>query len=227
MTTPQNQPNLPMTIAIDAEHIGVRLLIPVLTIVGIFGGVALAGMVQTLLGELVSLWCVVLVLAGLMAFIFAQIGERVIKPLWPSGRYLVLDHEGLTLHYRKANQKQHDYQFRWIDEPTVHSWYWEVETRKSRVQRGWYCLAVRLSADERHLTLYTFMSLTTAETLPRFQEWFVKLLPKTEREKMTASDPRGAAIQSRYKQLESERWLDGAEVSADDFALVMFAILEQ
>lgn len=226
MNTTSQHPDFPMTIPVDSEHIGVRLLIPLLAFGGIAAGILLSGVVQALLGELVSVWCVAMGLSIVFAIVLTQIGELVIKPRWPSRRYLVLDEDGLILRHRKAAQHHLDFQFRWADKPTVHCWYWEVETRKTRVRRGWYCVVVRLSVMEKYVTVYTFMPQADLEALPRYNDWFIRLLPKAVREKMTATDPRGAAVQSRYKKLESERWLDGAEVVAKDFIVILNVISE-
>lgn len=224
MNTPFTKPELPMTILVDTEHIGVRLLIPILAILGIVVGIVLSGAVQTILGDLVSVWCVAMGLAVILAVVLTQIGERLIKPLWPSGRYLTLAQDGLTLQHRKRSRQHLDVHLQWAVPPTVHGWYWELAKRKSRVQQGWYCMAVRLSEGEQYVTVYTFMPPTDAEALPRFREGFVQLLPKADREKLTASDPRRAAIQTRYKEFEGERWFDGAEIAADDFAILINVI---
>lgn len=226
MTTPSRKPDLPMTILVDTEHIGVRFLIPSLAIIGILVGIALSGVIQAILGDLVSVWCVAMILAVILAIALTQIGERFIKPLWPSGRYLTLAQDGLALHHRKTSQQHRDYYFRWAAEPKIYSWYWSLDKRKSRVQQGWHCVAVRLSEGEHAITIYSFMSPIDAEALPRFNEWFVHLLPKVVRERMTESDPRQAAIQARYKEFENERWIEGAEIDADDFAILIKVISE-
>ncbi|PJF42500.1 MAG: hypothetical protein CUN55_09980 [Phototrophicales bacterium] len=212
--------NLPREILVDSEHIGIRVLIPFLGLLGFFSGIVLVNLIQPALGDLVGGWCLALGAGGILSILFVQLGERVIKPLWPSGRYLTLASDGITIHYRNTSKKHLERQFYW-HEVDFHSWYWEVETRKTRIPRGWYCVAFRLSTEEHHLIVYAFMPKTEAEALPRFKERFVHLLPKKAREELATTDPRTSATQTRYKQFESQRWFEGAEVSATDFALIL------
>lgn len=224
METKIESVDLPITILVDEDHLGVRLLIPLLGFAGIVLAILLTSVIQAMVSELVSGLCITIALAIVLVAVLTQIGERIIKPRWPSDRYVVLSEEGLSLHHRNVRHQSSDKTFLWADEPFIHNWYWDVNTRKARVQRGWYCMSLRVSSDEAHVTLYTFMSPEDAAAIPRFHAWFVHLLPKAEREQLSGSSPRDAAVQSRYKTLESERWLDGAEVSSENFKLLINVI---
>jgi hypothetical protein len=204
-------------IPVDAEHFSIRLLVPVLTVVAtvlfhIVGLLALnrAGSENT------SAICILLPLDGLV-LLTAGLGiERVLKRLLPSRRSARLSHDGLTLTDARSNPPDVR-EIDWDRALNVSTWYFVVR-RRTRIPKGWYCMALHLLQDDTEIILYAFMSPADAEVLPEFPQ-FVRLRPRKETE--TVTDLRLAATQRRLLRLEDARWTGGAEIAASDFAAVL------
>ena len=210
----------PRHIPVDVEHLGIRLLIPFLAIVGLGAGFVLGRIVAVSIDESLGTLCFSVGFAVVGMALMLQLGERVIKPRWSSGRHLTVSTESLTLHDTRGG-KQQETAIRWADELTSFPYYWVVGTGKSRVRKGWYCVAVQMRQGDDEVLLYTFLSPENAATLPEFDERFVKLLPRKEREELQKADPREAARQERYRKIEGQRFFDGAELQVEDFHAVM------
>ncbi len=210
----------PTQMTVDAEHIGIRTAMPLLAIAGIIGGFILGGIIAPLLDEALSSLCMSLIGATAGLVILTQIGERVIKPLWGSGRNVTVDTSQLALIDRRR-KPQKEKVIQWNDELGVQAWFFEVPTRKSRVSKGWYCTSVRLMQKQEDMIFYTFISPENAQSIPHFSDWFIHLRKKKERQELANADPRQAAEQERYRKLEDMRWNDGAELKVEDFLAVM------
>lgn len=202
---------------VDAEHFSIRLLVPVLTVVltVLFHIVGLL-VLNEVASEDTSTICILLPLDGLV-LLTAGLGiERVLKRLLPSRRSARLSHDSLTLTDARPNP------------PDVRTIYWEralnasawyfVVRRRTRIPKGWYCIALHLLQDDTEIILYAFMPPAEAEALPEFAR-FVRLRPRKETE--TITDLRLAATQRRLLRLEDARWTGGAEIAAADFAAVL------
>jgi len=210
----------PTQMTVDAEHIGIRTTMPILAIGGLIGGFILGGIIAPLIDDALSTMCMSLIGATAGLVILTQIGERVVKPMWNSGRSLTVDTSNLALIDHRRRPK-HETTIYWRDVFDVQAWYFEVPTRKSRVSKGWYCTSVRVIQDQEKLIFYTFMSPEEAQSLPHFSDWFIHLRKKKERQELSSSDPHQAAIQERYRKLEGLRWNDGAELKIEDFLALM------
>lgn len=209
----------PVRMVVDAEHVGIRTIMPVLAVAGLIGGFVLGNLVAPLVDEALSSLCLSLIFAAIGLVTLTYVGERFIKPLWSSGRVILVDRSRLQLLDKRRKPPQES-TIEWDNPLQVQAWYFEVPTRRSRVPKGWYCVSIRLVQDEQKLILYSFLKPEAAEeSVPRFNDWFVKLFPKKEREQIT--DVQKAARQERFRRLEDHRWHDGAELSAEDFLVVM------
>lgn len=230
-TAPENTTNIPeitdtpTKMTVDAEHIGIRTTMPILAIVGLIGGFILGGILAPTIDESLSVMCLSLIGATAGLVILTQIGERVIKPMWKSGRTLTVDTSSLTLIDHRRRPKR-ETTIHWQTDFDVQTWYFEVPTRKSRVKKGWYCASTRLIQDQETLIFYTFISPEDAQTIPRFSDWFIQLRRKKEREELANTAPQQAATQERYHKLEHMRWNDGAELITADFLALMILVAQ-
>lgn len=214
----------PRVMRVDVEHLGIRLLIPIMALIGFGGGFVLGRIISTALEESVGTLCFSLVFAFVGMGVMLQIGEQLIKPRWSSGRHLEVSTRSLKLRDRRRG-KDNTTTIQWQSDVTSTAYFWEVETGKSRVRKGWYCVAVQLRQDEEEVVLYTFMSPDDAQGVPHFNDWFFRLLPRKSREELQQIDPREAARQERYRKIESFRFFDGAEVQPEDFQELMTLIV--
>lgn len=219
-TSPSLLEDMPQQIPIDTEHLGVRIVIPLMALAGIIGGFILGRVVAVALDESIGTLCFSLGFAVVGMGVMLQLGERFVKPNWSSGRHIELQPDQLIVIDRRPSQEK-DITFNWRAELDTIAYFWEVDTGKSRVRKGWYCVAVQLRQDEQQAVFYTFLSPEDAAAIPRFHEWFVRLLPKKNREDLIKVDPREAARQERYRKIESYRWFDGAELESSHFAALM------
>jgi hypothetical protein len=213
-----------LEVNVDAEHIGIRTLMPLLAIGGFIGGIILGGLLAPLIDESGSL-CFGIGLGLVAAVLLLQFGERVIKPRWGSGRKLHVDRSQLVLHDTRAKPPTETV-IKWQAGVNVLAWYFIVPTGRSRVPKGWYCTAVRLTQDEQTIILYSFIKPEIAEQLPHFNDWFFHLRDKKEREAIAERDPQQGAKQERYRRLENERWNNGAELTDIDFRSIMELVAE-
>lgn len=230
MTSPP-QPDAPLPpadaprhIPVDVEHLGVRLMMPLLALGGLVGGFFLGRAISQAIDPSIAGACVGLPVGIVLAVLLVQVGERFIKPRWRSGRHLELDRQGLTLVDVRGRQQE---QQRFLWEPSLHAagWYFEVQTGRSRVPKGWYCVALRLWQAETLATLYTFLDPDdVSQYFDHFNERFTRLVPekKSGLGRLSSTSPSRAAQQSaRYKKYldyEQTRWLDGAEISVEALA---------
>lgn len=200
-------------IKIDSEHFVIRLLVPVLTIVSVVVVYVLGHSLLRGLGdEGISPTCIVLPVALAVLLGGGYVIERVLKRLMPSRRSAVMTSEALTV--TDGRRKPPDItRIEWDKTINVTAWRFKV-ARRTRVPKGWYCMALRLLQDETELFLYTFMSQEEAERAIGYTN-FVRLRPRKETQSNT--DLNAVAEQRRLLKLEDARWDDGAEVERDDF----------
>lgn len=210
----------PVQMPIDSEHIGIRTLMPLLAIAGLVGGFVLGSIIAPMIDEALSGLCVSLFMAVIGLLVVTQLGERLIKSHWTSGREVEVDRSQLAL-VDKRRRDAPQLTLRWHEGVGIYAWYFIVPTRRSRVPKGWYCTAIRLVQGEQQMILYAFLSPEVAHSLTHFTDWFVHLHNKKEREQMSVTDVRASAEQERFRRLESHRWFDGAELNAADFLAVM------
>lgn len=209
------------TIPIDTEHFTVRFLVPVVSI-----GLAIAFYIlgtdvlsDALHNEGVTPGCVLAPGALVVFFLGAYVVEATLKRLLPGRRAATLDSESLRVTDRRSNSPA-TVTIDWHKTVNVQAWRFEVK-RRSRVPKGWYCVALHLLQDEEDLVLYTFMSRDHAEDLVGYEN-FTRLRPRKETE--ASSDLSAIAQQRRLLKLEDKRWNDGAEIAADDFRAVLDAV---
>lgn len=207
-------------IPVDTDHFAIRFLVPILTIattvlVHIVGVLLL----DRVMGDDTSPLCIMLPI-DVLVLIGAGTGiERVLKRLLPSKRSARLSEDALVL--TDARRKPADVRRVALDRAiNVNTWHFVIR-RRSRVPKGWYCMAMHLLQDETEMIFYTFMSPKDAEALASYDR-FVRLRPRQETESNT--DLRQVATQRRLLRLEDQRWLNGAEIAPDDFRAVLARI---
>jgi len=204
-------------IPVDSEHFAIRLLVPVLVVVAtVLTHLAGTWALDTFAGDNTSALCVMLPLDLLVLLTSGILMERVLKRLLPSKRSARLSSEAVTLTDARGNPPAVE-TVHWDRLLNVNSWYFVVR-RRTRVPKGWYCMALHLLQDETALIFYTFMAPKDAEALAAFPS-FVRLRPRHEAE--TGADPRQIATQRRLLKLEDDRWKGGAEIAPADFAALV------
>lgn len=204
-------------IVIDAEHFSVRFLVPVLTL-GFTLVAHLVGLriLEMILDDSVNLLCIMLPLDLVIFFVAGYVIEAGLKRLIPSQRYARLTDTALVVVDNRGSQRR-EWHIEWTSTVNVQAWRFRVR-RRSRIPKGWLCLAVQLLQDEQDVILYTFMAPEAAEKLRSYDQ-FTRLRPRKETE--SNSDLSAVAAQRRLLKLEDRRWEDGGEIKAHDFQLLL------
>jgi len=205
---------------LDIEHGGIRLALPILTIIGFLVGYAVSSTVIDTMRLDTSAGCISFFVGGLVAVITALFADRFLKRIWPSKRTLAINPERVRLQDQRKNRE--DIQIDWGSELSMLAWRFQVSRRSSRIPKGWYMLGLQLSQGETALTLYTFMSPKDAELLPTYQR-FVPLQSRAAINKGQGT-LREISEQRRLIKAEDARWMDGAEVRHEDFAILLESI---
>jgi hypothetical protein len=203
-------------IPIDSEHFAIRFLVPVLTIVLVVGvhllGTALLDNAQ----EGVNPVCLMLPIDLVLLLAGGYTIERLLKRALPSRRVARLSDATLTITDGRSRPPQ-QVTINWQQTVNVKAWRFTV-ARRTRVPKGWYCMALHLLQDEIEAVLYTFMPPDEAEYVIGYDR-FIRLRPRKETESNT--DLSAVAEQRRLLKLEDVRWHDGAEIARDDFRAIL------
>lgn len=207
-------------IPVDPEHFRIRLLVPLLTgVATVAAHLIMTQVLDALMGEDSSTLCLVLLIDLAVLIGAGMLIERTLKRFLPSRRNARLSDERLILSDERRDPPDVR-EIAWDRMVNVNAWYFEIK-RRTRVPKGWYCMAVHLLQDDTELIFYAFMSPKDAEALPSYNR-FVRLRPRKESE--THTDLRQAATQRRLLKLEDARWIDGAEIASDDLRSLLAVI---
>jgi hypothetical protein len=202
--------NPPVKIAVDNEHGALRFVIVIIFIIGwlisyIVLNTAIPNEGLNLIAIIISF--------GITALITQQI-EKALKKRWPSGRTVQIDQHTIKIVDKDGKQQSIDGD----KQVNIHMWRFTIK-RRSRVPKGWFMLACALEQDDAYLPVYTFMSPEQFDTLKNNSR-FTTLVSQKEANKSTGlgqTDLRLAGEQRRLHTAENARWMNGAEMSAEDF----------
>lgn len=208
---------------IDAEHLTVRVVVPVLTmIVVVVLHLLGAAIIGSQLDTEIRPMCLMLPVDVLVFLGVGTVLERFFKRRMPSRRFAALSDEALTI--TDARHKPPTVtRITWDQTVNVKTWRFTV-TRRARVPVGWYCLALGLLQDTNEAIFYTFMSPQEAEILTGYKK-FVHL--RSRKEIKSNPDLNAAAEQQHLLKLEASRWYDGAEISPEDFTALITTLRQQ
>lgn len=152
----------------------------------------------------------------LLAIAWAPLAERIVVALWPSGRILLVEADGLRI----EGPGEELIQIRWEYPVEATTWYFAVQRQRSWVPRGWYVISLRLVQGEEYLIPYTFCSPEDAKTLKHWEK-FSYLISQ----KMATSDGLlDDETQLVLRLAEDQRSVVGAEMLFADFAQLLDAI---
>ncbi|MCC7208717.1 MAG: hypothetical protein IT323_15525 [Anaerolineae bacterium] len=205
------------TLPVDVEHAGVRFGVP---FAALAGGVLVFLVASAILNgadTTASFTCIALIIAGIGGVITAAFADRFLKRLWPSRRQLRVDDAGLHLIDRRRSAESVQ-RIAWDARINAIAWRFTVKRGSARINKGFIMLGCQLVQDETSVILYTFAPSDDADA-PRYKD-FVQLMPRTVVAKGDLP-LREANRQRRLLRLEDERWEDGAELLAADFAYVI------
>lgn len=199
-----------ITIPVDREHGGLRLAVLIAFIV--IGAVTFVLLNLLISSSGLNLLAVLLSFGA--AFAGSALVERVLKNRWPSGRKVTMSRDSVRLEKKGTLERE----VRPTEEVSVILWTFTIKKR-SRVPKGWVMLACALENAAGHLTVYTFMPPAKAQAFAD-AALFKKIASKKELKgdnNPLREDLRLAGEQRRLRDAENYRWLNGAEMTPDDF----------
>jgi len=198
--------NQTASFAVDREHGALRLSIVLVFILGwVISFVVLNALIEN---EGLNILAIVASF-GLTALLTQQIEKRL-KERWPSGRAVEVENEQIRLVKKDNVQEKIDAS----QQVNVLLWRFQI-TRRSRVPKGWFMVACALEQDETYIPVYAFMSPNELDDIITSGQ-FVLLQSKKER-RQQGGDMRLAGEQRRLHAAESVRWMNGAEMTAEEF----------
>ena len=205
------------TFPVDVEHVGIRVAIPVIIILG---GIVLYLLISKLIVPALTMDRVEtddvndflsIVLAAIGALGVGALGDQILKRVWPSGRKLTLNSESLLLHNKNGSEIALS-----LSRPvSATTWRFRVRRSSPRAQSGWYMMAVQIIQDDKSITFYSFLPPKHADGLPLIK-LFTEILPRTELEKKN-QPLRVISEQRRLDTVENDRLVDGAELRPKDY----------
>ncbi len=229
----------------DQEHGGVRIIVLVVLILGLFLGFIF---IQTALSLLASdtiliEFATVLSCSGaiVLALAITWVTEIYLKRSWPSGTMLMLGNGYLEFEpgkHRGENEKDEDQEIAFDMAKTLNitRWYFELSGyaragRERRVSRKWLCLACQLQQDDTSLIAFSYYPPEAAAEWienKRLAEPFhaislAYLYNEAGKKKRDASTrpaiPSSMLTGSdgRYWLAEQKRWKNGIEFTHEDF----------
>lgn len=207
---------------VDQEHLGLRLVVPLLTLLGCAGTYWIGLQLTAGDNSATAMVFIVLPAAIGVGLGVAWASERVIKRVWPSSRALTLNADSLTLRKRGATEAV----IAWDRRINVLAWRFTVPPRRGRIPKGWYCMAVQLGQDETTMTLYTFFPPEEARSLAEYEQ-FAPLISRKEWEKASPAERLLMGEQTRLHGAEVDRWNTGAELAREDFAALVAVMRER
>lgn len=204
-----------LRVPVDPEHGLLRLIVMLTFIISGIGSYLLLNIV---LGQIPFINLIAIGLAIAIAMLTTRAVESGMKRRWPSGRYFEIAGDKLRLGSgsrvsREIDGSQH---------VNVMAWRFTI-TKRTRVPKGWYVVALAMMQDDLYLPLYTFISPEDFEAMP-LSEHFTVLTPTKSKEQ---GDLRLAGQQRRLRTAEYARWNEGAELTKLDFDQVVATLREK
>jgi hypothetical protein len=197
---------------LDVEHAGIRLTIPILAIGGFFS-VYLGVMAASSSVNQDYIGCAAFASGIVASILIAVLADRILKRVWPSSKRLVMDNSTLT--YHDGRQSAGAVTLTLNNRVNALTWRFTIKRSSAKAPRGWQMIGLQLLQDETRLSLFTFMSSTSAEQMPLYS-LFTALIPRTALDKSDLP-LREATIQRRLLAAEDDRWAAGLEVRREDF----------
>lgn len=217
----------------DQEHNGIRLLVLISLAFSIWLGFALIRAIVSAVApdsEYILLLSCFGAIPLALPLVWAT--ERALKRVWPSGRYLKMDAEGLTVTDARSSQ----YRLDWSDEIAQMNWFFRLGGyhrggRERRVSAKWLCFCSQLQQGEHKLIAFAFIPprkaaalLNESSDIPVFHEIFPgEVYDNSLRTRMgppsrpNLSTKILASPDGRYWLAERRRWAEGFELAAEDF----------
>lgn len=222
----------------DPEHDSLRMVIPLILLVGLGLGF---GLFMTLLPRLFGGGAgqfTILSICGAVpvGLLLMKLADVVLKRMWHSGREIHLT--ATEICFQEPNTAARCFP---LDESTqIGRWCFKFEPyarigRERQIKNGWYCFAVQLQYDGRRLIAHTFLNPRQAaaqlsqapfHTLDMGKIYEISMTNRLQQFWAPSGRPELPASlivgeNGRYWMAERNRWEEGVELAAEDFATLI------
>ncbi len=208
---------------VDPIHSKIRLAsLLALAVGGVLGYLLIVPAILSIVPGLLE-WAFCLRVIGAMGvgLLASWLTERILAPIWPSGRSLEVNDEGVILHESKEEQTT----VTWKEPIQITTWHFKVQQGGTAVSRGWHCVACLLAQENRWIAAYSFVKPRLLEDLsgwPAFKEFPPQRRPSLfQREQVQEMPSEELRIAERY------RWNEGCELTPEDFTALMATVAER
>ncbi len=210
------------TYRLDVMHPGLRLVVLLVTLAGAGLGILVITPALARLLDITDFLAILFTLLGGSAIGIGAgwAAERYLPGIWPSGRWLKVDDEGMTLRM----QSHETVSIRWAEPVDVRSWHFVIRTGRRWIPRGWFCVACRLAQHDKVITPYTFMKPIDARALAQWAAFPELISRKQSAGREADHQVQQAGGQEPLWMAERDRWNDGAEMTPGDFATLVAEI---
>ncbi len=233
--------NSPTILHGDPEHDSLRMVIPLILLVGLGLGywLFLAILPRVFGGD--SSQFMILSACGAIPFglLIMKGGDLLLKRVWHSGRDIILDDGVIRFKEPDAAEQQFSLQ----EDLQILRWQFKLGPysrigRERQIQNGWHCFAVQLQDNGGRLVAHTFLSphqaaeqLATAAFTTLNMEEIYDMSVTNRMQKFWSPSGRPDLPSSlvigdhgRYWVAERNRWDEGVELTPADFATLIKAL---
>jgi hypothetical protein len=192
-------------IPVDREHSALRLTIVIAFLVTWVIGFFVSGALIANTGF--SLLAVLIGFA--LAWGVATLLERGLRGRWQSGRVVHADKDGVRITMRGQTQQE----ILSEDPAEIALWRFAI-SRRARVPKGWSVFACAVMYEDSRVSAYTFLPPAQADAFEGAERFRTLTRPSKTPDR---EDLRLAGEQKRLHEAEQYRWLNGAEMTIEDF----------
>lgn len=213
------------TYRVDIAHPGLRLVSLVTGLIGVLLGSLVIMPAITRMPGIGETPDVLLACIGGPAIGFGAgwAMERFLRGVWPSGRWLEVSEEAVTLRERSGEAIR----IEWAEAVEVLSWHFVIRGGRMWISRGWYCVACRIVQGDRTITPYAFMKPTDAQAMAQWEAFPELISRKQDARPGTGYRAQPAVGQEQLWEAEGDRWRSGGEMTPADFTALISEIDRQ
>lgn len=208
---------------VDPVHSKIRLTsLLAFGVSGILGYLAIIPPILSLVPALQEwVFCVRIIGAAGLGVLASWGIERILTPIWPSGRFIEVDDNELTLHWAESEKDL----IKWNAPLEITAWHFKIQQGGTTAPRGWHCVACLLAQEDRWVAVYSFINPRELSSIAGWKAFTE--LPPSRRPSPLRRAPMQKLPSDDLRIAERYRWNEGCELTSDDFNALMAAVEER
>ncbi|MDX1662205.1 MAG: hypothetical protein R3272_00325 [Candidatus Promineifilaceae bacterium] len=225
-------PRLPLTVHVDPEHAGLRIVIPLILFLSFWVSYFILSTVLRSVFPALNSAVVLSCLGAIpLSLLIAGASEVALKRVWRSGRRLRIEEEQLLFSDPEEGELQFDLE-------QLHNLWWSLPLRgypragrERRMPDSYSMMGGQLQQGDRRLVIFTYAPPEQAEQWAEqypfqvldpdavYQRPTDEHLSHLARPQLSAEVIAGPS--GRYWLAERNRWQEGVELAPDDFEILL------